>query len=372
MAHTDGMRRIPALAVLAAGLLATGLTAAAPAQAATVTRVTSFTAPSEPVDLETSPGVVMRAHLVDPVGIIPGDTIDRIEDATYVLTNVAGAALGGGYAGMGHLISGTPQDGDWEFDPFGGARAYGAWEANQIHVVRLDGTSAYISLRGLGFPTTIRTIGRFGAFIDRQSPATGANTTIVYGSSVTMSGRLYWIDELVKRHPIPATQVRVKQEDQVGPVIGPPPRLVATTTTRADGTFTATFKPERSASRIYLESTKGTLADGVRYMDSLSWTLRVDVKFRLGIRSRPASFKAGTIGYVEGSIAPARAGANAYLQRYKSGKWTIVSSAPIRSSGRFTLAAQPPAKGSFRYRVYKASDSELVYNVTPEFSIKGT
>ncbi|WP_344932382.1 hypothetical protein [Actinoplanes nipponensis] len=49
-----------------------------------------------------------------------------------------------------------------------------------------------------------------------------------------------------------------------------------------------------------------------------------------------------------------------------------MSSAKIRSSGRFTLAAQPPGRGSYRYRVYKASDALHVYNVTRPFTIVGT
>jgi hypothetical protein len=76
MDDTGWMRRIRALAAPSAGLLASGLVVAAPAQAAAITRVTSATVPATKVDLEASPGAVLRAHLVDPVGITPGDPVD--------------------------------------------------------------------------------------------------------------------------------------------------------------------------------------------------------------------------------------------------------------------------------------------------------
>lgn len=38
---------------------------------------------------------------------------------------------------------------------------------------------------------------------------------------------------------------------------------MATTTTRADGTFSVTVKPERNAFRLYMQVQKGTTADGV-------------------------------------------------------------------------------------------------------------
>jgi hypothetical protein len=364
------MRRLPVLAVLSAGLLTSGLVVAAPAQAAAVTQVTSVTVPATKVDLEVSPGAVLRAHLVDPVGVSPGDPVESILYTTYIAINTQGGPVGGGYLQMGHLVGGTPQDGDWEFQPFDRARAFGNWEANRIHVVRLDGTQADIPLRPLGFSTVFSTLGRFTAEIDHQSPAITQTTTLGYGGSITLRGRLSW-HELNAVHTIPIKKVTVLQEDQDEPVIDGDERVLTTTTTGWDGTFSVTVKPDRHAFRIYLTTTKGTLVNGVRYTDAITWIARVDVKFRIGLRSKPTSLKAGTIGYVEGSVAPATAGQNAYLQRYKGGKWTIVSSASVRSSGRFTLAAQPPGKGSFRYRVYKPSDAGHVYNYTPEFTVQG-
>jgi hypothetical protein len=368
------MRRVNVIAATSAGLLVAGLLGATPALAAPTTRVTSLSVPSEPVDLEVTAGAVVRAHIVDPVGIVKGDSsTGETDGTTHVLINVEGAPVGGGYLQFGHLVGGTPQDGEWEFEPFTGKRPYGNWEANRIHVARLDGSTADIDLRPLGFDTVFRTIGRFGTYFDQQSPTTTQKTTLVYGGTVTLRARLYWVEEATAvRHAIPGKLVTILQEDQNEPVIDGDERQLATTTTRADGTFSVTVKPERNAFRLYMQVAKGTTADGVRYYDGITWTGRVDVRVRIGISSKPTPLPAGTIGYVQGNVIPLHAGQAVYLQRYRSGAWSKVSSATIRSSGRFTLAAQPPTMGQHRYRVYKPSDADHKYNVTPEFIITGT
>lgn len=165
------------VAAASAGLLVAGLLGGTPALAATGTRVTSLSVPSEPVDLETTPGAVVRAHIVDPVGIVAGDSSTG------------------------------------EVEPFTGEQPYGNWEANRIHVARLDGTTADIDLRPLGFDTVFRTIGRFGTYFDQQSPSTTTNTTLVYGGTVTLRARLYWVEEAsAVRHPIPGKLVTILHE----------------------------------------------------------------------------------------------------------------------------------------------------------------
>jgi hypothetical protein len=88
------------------------------------------------------------------------------------------------------------------------------------------------------------------------------------------------------------------------------------------------------------------------------------------VRSRPTSLPARTIGSVEGATVPLT-GWPVYLQRYTGGAFTIVSTATVRSSGRFTLAVQPP-KGTWRYRIYVPGDAVHFAGVTPEFLVTGT
>jgi hypothetical protein len=369
------MRRATPSVVVLVGLLVPMLIGAVPAQAATVTRVTSLTVPAEPVDLETSPGALIRVHVVDPVGIDEqglDPTGDDPDYATYLAFDIPGQPQDGGYVHAGRLVSGTPQDGEWEFGPFAGSRAFGPWEAKRLHVLRLDGTFADINLRLLGFENTFFTVGRFGASFDRYSPTTNQNTIIRYGETVTLKGRLIWSDEGGRRYPLPGRLLTVLQEDNQEPVIDGDERVIATAVTAADGTYSVTVMPERNAFRIYVSAERGTSPEGVRYHSAITFTGRVDVTVRIGIRSRPTTLPSGTVGYVEGTIVPLHTGQLAYLQRYTRTGWTTVSSAAIRASGRFTLAAQPPTPGKHRYRVYKASDADHRGDVTPEFVITGT
>jgi hypothetical protein len=363
------MRTWKVLAATSAGLLLAGTVAPSAGLAAATTKITSLTVPAAPVDLETSPGAIIRAHIVDPVGVTPGDPIDNLHDSTFLC--VAAAAQEGCYVSHARLVSGTPKDGEWEFAPFVGQRPYDGWEARSLHVVRLDNSRETIDLRPLPFPRIFHTIGRFFAGFGGQSPGTNQHTTIGYGGTVTLRARAYWTDG-DNEYPLGRKQVRVMQEDAVEPVIDGNERLLTTVTTAANGTLAVTVKPDRKAWRLYLMLDQGTTVDGIRHSDGITWTGRVDVKVGIGIRAKPTSLPAGTVGYVEGNVNPAtHAGQNVYLQRYSGGAWRIVSTAVIRTSGRFTLAAQPPGKATYRYRVYKASDALHTYNVTSAFAIVG-
>jgi hypothetical protein len=371
------MTRSKLLVALLVGLLLPlvggGLTSVG--HAAATTQITSFTGPTEPVDLETSPGALFSVHMTDTVGIREYDPNGMGEDFTsftYLLFREEGSTVsGGGYAEMSQLVSGTPQDGEFEFGPFAGKRAFGNWEPYRMHIARIDGTTTEIDLAPLGFDKPFRVIGRFGAFIENALPSTVQNTLVRYGQRITLRGRLIWIDELGRRYPIPGVTVTISQEEaftEVDEEWDP----VATGKTAADGTFAIPVVPQRSASRLYSQTPQGTSPEGVRYMDAITWTGRVDVQVRINITSRPTSLPAGSVGYVEGNVVPLHAGQLAYLQRYTNQGWRTVSKATIRSSGRFTLPVQPPGKTTYRYRVYKASDADHLGFTTPVFLVTGT
>ncbi|GAA3340103.1 hypothetical protein GCM10020358_26420 [Amorphoplanes nipponensis] len=159
------MRPWKVLAAASAGLLLAGTAAPSAGLAAATTTITSLTVPAAPVDLETSPGAVIRAHIVDSVGVVPGDMSDEIDGATYPASRPRTRAVTTVcYAQSPHLVSGTAKDGEWEFDPFDGkARPTVACEATRIHVRpgrrhQPDGRPAPAAV-----PRAFRTIGRFGA-----------------------------------------------------------------------------------------------------------------------------------------------------------------------------------------------------------------
>lgn len=363
------MRTWKVLAAASAGLLLAGGFAPSPSVAAETTKITSLTVPSAPVDLEASPGAIIRAHITDPVGATPGDPVDEYDVGTEVCVTEAGSAWSGigCHRLTGRLISGTPQDGEWEFQPFKEFSAYHGFEVRRLNVARLDGTSQVIDLTLLAFPRTFTTIGRHNAFVDRQSPRSDQVTTIVYGGTVTVRARLFWVDKRsLRRQPIAKQRVRLLQKDQADG----DERLLATATTAADGSVAVTVKPARNAHGLYLRWDEGTTASGIRYDFGVAWTGRVDVKSRIGIRSKPAKLRVKQVGYIQGNVTPATPAAKyVYLQRYSRGAWRNVGSATIRGNGTFSLGVRPLAKGTFSYRVYKPGDARNAFNVTSAFKI---
>jgi hypothetical protein len=64
----------------------------------------------------------------------------------------------------------------------------------------------------------------------------------------------------------------------------------------------------------------------------------------------------GTAVQVNGTSSPV-SGPLVYLQRLVGGAWLTESFADVRASGRFTLIAQPPARGNNRYRVLRGAST---------------
>jgi hypothetical protein len=353
---------------------ATTVTIGGPAEAAATTHVTAFHLAASPIDLEDpASDRSIRAHIVDSVGIVPGFYDDQsgrgAETETFACVSPVGAN-NGCYVHAARLVSGTAQDGDWEFDPIGETSLHGTWQIKRLHVVRADDTTADIDPAALGYPTTFRTISRWGAFFAKGSPWVNEDTVLTYGDSLTIRGRAYILDDKSTQYPVGNRRLVVTVQHADTPGRDGTEPVAGTTTTKADGSFAVTVHPDQHAFRYYVELAAGTSDDGIRYMDAITYTGRVDVKVGVWVRSFPASLPARTIGSVEGWTTPLT-NWPVYLQRYYNGAWRLVSTATVRSSGRFTLAAQPP-KGTWKYRVYEPGDATRFANVTPEFTIKGS
>jgi hypothetical protein len=84
------------------------------------------------------------------------------------------------------------------------------------------------------------------------------------------------------------------------------------------------------------------------------------------------SAKVGTIVPVNGSVMGAPTSCKVNLQRlYGASQWRTVGTAGIRSSGRFTVNAQPAYKGLIPYRVWFPKCYNYQSGVSKVFSIRG-
>jgi hypothetical protein len=336
--------------------------------------LTSFSVPAETVDCETSTEVQIFAHLIDDAGIVGGDPDpDADLDAyTHVIVNDAGTAGDGGYILFGTLVSGTTTDGTWRFGGFCLFKPAGAWQVTRVHLVSRDGDRTDISPASRGFDATFTTVGRFGAFTS-MVPASDVDTTVPYGRPKTIKGVLSWYDTGGASTPIPGALLRVWEKVPVTPTFPDgDERLLGTTTTGRDGSWSFTWTPPHNSFRTYVVWDKGTTPAGIRYSDGLGWTQRTNVQVRIGLSSVPRTVPAGTVAPVQGNVVPNKAGSPIYLQRLTPTGWKTVSTATIRSDSTFTLLAQPPVKGAFRYRVYTAGDAMHTGRTTAPFTITGT
>jgi hypothetical protein len=81
----------------------------------------------------------------------------------------------------------------------------------------------------------------------------------------------------------------------------------------------------------------------------------------------------GTVVPVNGSVAGAPSNCKVWLQRLTGAtQWRSVSSASVRTSGRFTVNAQPAYKGLIPYRVYFPRCYNYQAGVSRVFHIRGT
>lgn len=82
--------------------------------------------------------------------------------------------------------------------------------------------------------------------------------------------------------------------------------------------------------------------------------------------------KVGTLVPVNGTVAGPPVGCKVALQRlYGASQWRDVSAGTVRSSGRFTVTAQPPYVGFVPYRVSFPACHEYQAGISRTFTIQG-
>jgi hypothetical protein len=153
------------------------------------------------------------------------------------------------------------------------------------------------------------------------------------------------------------------------------PGNVTTVKTRADGTYQRTLSADQ---RQWLQcvwvqgADQPTVSYPMTVIASDGGHVRTQ---RYAVSAAPAA-KSAPVGKsvnVNGSATPLHKGKVMQLQRlYPDKTWRKVSTAKVRDSGRFTLAATPPGKASYSYRVYAPGDSYAVGGVSKTLTIRGT
>ena len=290
--------------------------------------------------------VVVRLHLTSPIGIAP--TTDT-EGSTYPSVRFDRTSAGRGQVQVAPdgpaftLASGTAQDGWWQGLVHVTAGYDGTFTVTHVWAMQSDFAEE--------LSVDPRTIG-----LNAQLQVTGVNVPhltikqwpdpVINGSALILSGTLTDLDTGV---PFAGVSVGVRVDTAC---LGSP--AAPGVATAVDGSWRQTF-PTWDASALncaFIAAAHNPSAtdNGIAEYVGL---FNVDPNFHEWISAQLAS---GTV-HAGGTVAVTGKSSAILvpltLQRLVGSTWRTVGTAIVRLSGRFTMVAQPPTRGTWRYRVLR-------------------
>lgn len=233
------------------------------------------------------------------------------------------------------------------------------------------GFSASTTATGLAFGTTYTfrawakdRSGKFSA-VPAETRLVGTKmlnaatpATIPFGGSVTRSGRLTRIDTggAVTGVPV-ALQARAKNST-VWTVIN-------RQTTTSTGAFSVVLKP--TVSTYYAWRFDGSPDLMGNYGGYGLVEVRATITANLTKTSIPLGGYTGFYGY----LRPQHSGQTVYLQRYAGGKWANTTTMKLNSTGNYSFAIKPTARGTYTYRVVWPADADhaIAISATKVFKV---
>jgi hypothetical protein len=344
------------LLTLLAGVVTAGVVSAGPAAAADTTapRVVgvSFSASSVAVRGLAVARVNVDVHLTDESGVVP----TRANESDYPIIHLSRVA-GGAWLDTPRLslVSGTATDGVWRAAVNVPSTWNGRWQVTLVAAYDAESNYLEVDPRTQGIAPDLTVTGTH-----RPAMSFGLVPQLVVGNGpVTMKGRAYFLDTGAGIANLPLASGADNSCAEGVPVND--------LRTDARGYYTKTFPS--GAPILFCVRLLGPAAPG--HGPTIITYRSGAVRLQYVITAAPARtpVPVGTNVAVNGQLAPP-AGEPVGLQRLVGGAWRTVSTAYVRTSGRFTLVATPPTRGNHRYRAYKAAGTaQYIGDVTPVFLI---
>ena len=167
--------------------------------------------------------------------------------------------------------------------------------------------------------------------------AVSAPAKVVYGTKVTVSGRL-----TTSAGAAVGGQKVVLQRRVAGSTTW---QSVASGTTSSTGTVAFGYAPSANGYfRLYAPSSWS-------YLSSTSAQVTTLVLWRVSASFYDATVSRGTTVRLRGSVAPVRSGTTVQRQRYVNGTWTTVASTTVHSDGTYAFSFAWSTAGTYTYRV---------------------
>lgn len=213
-----------------------------------------------------------------------------------------------------------------------------------------------VSFADKSAPATKVTVGAAGTYVLRLTASDGAlsasddvTVTVTTGdaaTAVTLDTQRHLVayKRIVRLDGVVTSDGKAASGASVNLFVrsaGGAPELVATTTSRSDGTFTFAHRPEVNSSYFVGSGETGSNAVAVR------------VRPRMGAHLRHGSVLAGTRTVIAGFVSPTIAGHELRLQKWNGSRWRTVRKtlAPAADRLTFRFLVRPQRSGLHRYRV---------------------
>jgi Lamin Tail Domain/Fibronectin type III domain len=183
-------------------------------------------------------------------------------------------------------------------------------------------------------------------------------TSILYGGTVQLSGRLRQADTA---QGIAGESLFLERR----PKGGTSWTALATVTTGSDGTLDPTQTATPQANTEYRLRHPATPF----YAASTSPTRTVLVGVRLTARSNRTHMALGRTATISGQVVPAHRGQRIRLQHKQGRTWRTTQAKTLPASGRYSFNLRPRATGTSGWRIYKASDTDHIGDISRTFRL---
>ncbi|MDQ1723214.1 MAG: hypothetical protein QOG52_242 [Frankiaceae bacterium] len=290
--------------------------------------------------------VNIRLHLTSPVGVAdgPGDPALSDTPAAYFTRTSVGRGNGGVTVGKFLLTSGTAEDGWWEAVAAVTAGTDGTLTVARVYAQSTHGEYLVVDPRTLGIDAHLQVTGSHAAaFTIHQTP-----DPVATGHAVTFFGTVTDLDT-----GAPFAGVSAGANFDTGCLDSGTGGAL----TSASGSWRQVYAKWNYADLLSCAGAGGLSPTGsgfviYAYADDGHWG-GFTPDFREWVTARAATATVRVGGTVTVTGQSSALVKRVVLQRIVGRSWRTVGAATTRQSGRFMLVAQPPARGTYHYRVLR-------------------
>jgi hypothetical protein len=145
---------------------------------------------------------------------------------------------------------------------------------------------------------------------------------------------------------------------------------VTTPLTDSTGAFTATVKPTGTGTwRLVYDGAPGNGTTTATWSASTSAATRIQVHVALAARTSATRVTHGATVTLTGTATPTEAGTVVWVQRWNGHTWTTIATLKENAAGQVSLHLHETTRGTFTYRLYKASTARIAGGASNQVTV---